>query len=191
MKRSRSGKKEFVVVCSYVVCLSLLLTLFLTSGAKYYFGVDGYTNFTVSEFNAAIFDDADEESVKAGSSGVKPIGQGDAHFMELKDCFPGMDPRDYPFLITNGTDAKSFASVDIAFSVKVRTLRNIPLHYTLVYHGADEGGEPIELAYECCREPKQLARTTTYGGGNDAVWYEYHFTSEDSDTTGEPESTVN
>lgn len=177
----QSLKKPLVIGSIFLVCCMILSTVLMISGslAKYRARIEGYTDFEVAEFNGALF--------------YQPIGQPSSETFgtdddpKLRDCLPGMEPRLYEFTIANGTGSSKYATMNISYTIRLRTMENIPFEYSILLPGTD-GGDTREFV--CSAEPVRIIEERDAQSlEEDATWYEYtlHELKAPETTSGDTE----
>jgi len=164
MKKSKKTSKSlFIIIVAYCSVVLLVASFLLSSSAKYRAKINGQTNAHDAQLNGALL-----ESLTSTDGGTTyeqaPLGSGSD--LVLWGLYPGMSAREYAFVVSNGTDTDTHATVDMEFSVLLRTMENLPLKYTLVCG---------ESEYPAQTSPYPTAIADEHKQTSDTDWHVYTF----------------
>jgi len=164
MTKLKSLKRTMITCGAYLLLLAVLITGVTT--AKYTDSVSVLASYGASSFNTVILGGRTDEDgnriVEALSESID--AQSSTNFL------PGMtydsNPSDntamlYPFSISNGVTEENKSEIGVIFTVKLRTIANLPLVFSLK-HGETMMFTGEAVAIEAEEE-------------GDATWYEYSF----------------
>ncbi len=160
MKRKR--KISVILICTLLIgCLAFALLLPETLG-KYTSDINGYIDFNIGRFNAAITQTNVSEDANVSS------------FVEysMYDFKPGMNSKELDntleadtaattkFRVSNGTTAQNAAGVTLEYVIRIRTSNSLPLKYTLksVMEPTVEGGEETVVYHTISAPPEVITQ---------------------------------
>ncbi len=153
-KLTKLTRTKKIIISAILIQLVCIVTILSVTLAKYYQRVNGYTEYQVEKFNAAILSGSDQMKVS----------------FSTQDFFPGMKlsadgqtpdtSAHREFRVANGTSLENASKLKLQYTVRIRTSQVLPLEYTL------RAGDSY---YKTMPEPELITSV------NAADRYEYKF----------------
>lgn len=153
--------RRYIIAAGLILLSALIIagTVSVVTTSKYRAKINGYTDITPARFAAGLIRDYDRKQIDAANYNPNvninfdEHGNPDEHdpiyyqsfstLINHENLTPGMEIIRLPFRVTNGRRSENHASVDILYTIRIRTTNNLPLRYRLVRY-SDEG-VPKEL----------------------------------------------
>jgi len=169
-------KKIMILSGTYIVLMTVLLIG--VSTAKFTDSTVAYSSFGAAGFNVILLGKDKTTGADIGPNGtVEQFGK----TLLAGDLLPGMKyatesnantAKQLPFKVANGTCESDVSQIAVDYTVKLRTTRNLPLAYKLVY-----GSKVYEAIgpYALDKDGNRVQSGTPQLDANGIAWYEWYF----------------